>query len=79
MQSRQPQPHDDIQLALAAVSRAIAAVEAVEHEAYSDAAQQARITAYGNHCARRVLLQQAKSILGLLARSLSTAGVLGAD
>jgi hypothetical protein len=38
MKSRHPQPHDDIHAALAAVSRAIATVESVEHNAYADAA-----------------------------------------
>lgn len=79
MNSRQPQPHDDIHSALAAVSRAIAAIESVHHHTYADAALEGRLTAYGNHCAQRALLQQARSILALLARSLTAPGVLGPD
>lgn len=73
-----PSAHDDINAALEAVSRAIAAIESVEYDTYAEAAFDVRITAYGNHCARRVLLQQARSILALLARSISTPSVLGA-
>ena len=75
-----PQPPDDhIRLALAHVSAAIEGVEATVHEAYADAAYDARISAYGNICARRVLLQRVRADLTLLPRSVSTPGVLAAD
>lgn len=79
MQSKHPQPHDDIHAALAAVSRAIAAIESVQHHSYADAALEGRLSAYGNLCARRALLHQARSILSLLARSLSAPGVLDGE
>lgn len=73
------QSDDDILIALAAVSRAIGAVEAAEHEAYADAAFECRIAAYGNLCARRTLLQQARHTLSLLARSVPAPHVLARD
>ena len=75
-----PQPAErEIHDALAAVSRAIGILETAEHEAYANAAFECRIAAYGNHCAQRVLLQQARSILSLLARSVSAPGLLATE
>lgn len=73
-------PADDhIRSALSAVSAAIADLEAAQADAYAEAAFDCRITAYGNLCARRVLLQQARSILSLLARSIPAPHLLAAD
>jgi hypothetical protein len=75
-----PQPPDDhIRLALAHVSAAVEGVERTIHEAYADAAYDARITAYGNICAKRALLQRVRADLNLLHRSVSAPGVLASE
>jgi hypothetical protein len=75
-----PQPPDDhIRLALAHVSAAVEGVERTIHEAYADAAYDARITAYGNICAKRALLQRIRADLNLLQRSVSAPGLLAAE
>jgi|LakMenE01Jun11ns_1017448.scaffolds.fasta_scaffold6531651_1 hypothetical protein len=75
-----PQPPDDhIRLALAHVSAACEGLERTIHEAYADAAYDARITAYGNICAKRALLQRIRADLNLLQRSVSAPGLLAAE
>lgn len=72
-------PDDHIRLALAHVSSAIQGIERSVHKAYADAAYDARISAYGNICAKRVLLQRIRADLTLLQRSISAPGVLASE
>lgn len=75
-----PQPPDEhIGLALAHVSAAIEGLERTIHEAYAGAAYDARITNYGNACAKRILLQRIRGDLSLLNRSVSASGLLASD
>jgi len=75
-----PQPADDhIRIALGHVCRAIESYESAASDAYAEAAYNARLINYGNHCAKRVLLQRIKHDLALLNRSVSAPGLLGAD
>jgi hypothetical protein len=73
------QANDSIRLALAHVCNAIAAYESSSAETYAEAAYNARLVNFGNHCAHRVLLQRIKHDLSLLNRSVSAPGLLGAD
>lgn len=72
-------PDDHIRLALTHVSSAIQGIERSVHEAYADAAYDARISAYGNICAKRALLQRIRADLTLLQRSISAPGVLASE
>jgi hypothetical protein len=75
----QQPPDEHIRLALAHVRAAIEGIEATAHNAYADAAFDARITAYGHLCAKRVLLQRISGDLGLLERSVSASSLLAAQ
>jgi DNA-binding LytR/AlgR family response regulator len=75
-----PQPADDhIGLALAHVSAALEGFERTAADAYAEAAFNARLTSYGNHCAKRALLQRISADLKLLHRSVSAPGLLVPD
>lgn len=69
-------PDEQIRLALAHVCSAIEAYEASASDAYADAAFNARLSNYGNLCAKRILLQRVRSDLSLLARSVHRANLL---
>lgn len=69
-------PDEHIRLAHAHVSAALESFERTAWDAYAEAAYNARLTNYGNHCAKRVLLQRIRSDLSLLQRSVSAPGLL---
>jgi len=69
--------NDHIRLALKHVCRAIEGYESTAADAYAEAAFDARLVNFGNHCAHRVLLQRIKHDLSLLDRSVSAPGLLG--
>jgi hypothetical protein len=72
-------PDEHIRLAHAHVCDAIRAVEATAADAYAEAAYNARLTYFGNHCAKRALLQRIRADLNLLQRSVSAPGLLAAE
>lgn len=69
-------PDEHIRLALTHVSAALEGFERTAADAYAEAAYNARLTNFGNHCAKRVLLQRIRSDLSLLQRSVSAPGLL---
>ena len=72
-------PDEHIRLAHAHVCDAIRAIESTGADVYAEAAFNARLTYFGNHCAKRVLLQRIRSDLKLLQRSVSSPGLLATD
>ena len=72
-------PDEHIRLAHTHVCDAIAGIEATTADAYAEAAFNARLSNYGNHCAKRALLQRIRADLTLLQRSVSASGVLAAE
>lgn len=75
----QQQPNDHVRLAHSHVCAALEGLERTIHEAYADAAYDARITNYGNICARRTLLHRIRADLALVQQSVSSPSVLAAD
>ena len=72
-------PDEHIRLAHAHVCDAIRGIESTAADAYAEAAYNARLTHFGNHCAKRVLLQRIRADLKLLQRSVSAPGLLAAE
>jgi len=72
----QQPPDEHIRLALTHVSAALEGIERTAADAYAEAAFNARLNNFGNHCAKRVLLQRIRSDLSLLQRSVSAPGLL---
>ena len=61
--------HDHIAHALRHLNAATRQLEAIDHEVFSAAAFESRITAYGSHCSRKALLERITADLEQLAET----------